>query len=75
VRFSELPAETPKSSLALIGSTNRFSCFYNLENKQTLVVPQENIALIKKNLVQLKPNPKLLALACKAVVNSENLKT
>jgi len=48
VRFSELPAQTPESSLALIGSTNRFSYFYNLENKQTLVVPQENIALMRK---------------------------
>lgn len=48
VRFSELPPETPESSLALIGSTSRFSYFYNLENKQALVVPQENIALMRK---------------------------
>jgi hypothetical protein len=48
VRFSELSPQTPESSLALIGSTSRFSYFYNLENKQALVVPQENIALMRK---------------------------
>ena len=48
VKFSEMPAQTPESSLALIGSTNRFSYFYNLENEQTLVVPHENIALMRK---------------------------
>ncbi|MFT5936456.1 MAG: hypothetical protein ACJA2D_001629 [Pseudohongiellaceae bacterium] len=57
VRFSELPPQTPESSLALIGSTSRFSYFYNLENKQALVVPQENIALMRKlsGSVQTKP--------------------
>jgi hypothetical protein len=57
VRFSELPAKTPESSLALIGSTNRFSYFYNLENEESLVVPQENIALMRKKagLAQAEP--------------------
>jgi hypothetical protein len=57
VRFSELPAQTSESSLALIGSTNRFSYFYNLENEEALVVPQENIALMRKKagLAQAEP--------------------
>jgi hypothetical protein len=57
VRFSELPPQTPESALALIGSTNRFSYFYNLKNKQALVVPQENIALMRKQSGSVEIEP------------------
>lgn len=57
VRFSELPSQNPESSLALIGSTSRFSYFYNLANKLALVVPQENIALMRKQFGSVEIEP------------------
>ena len=41
---------TRETSVALLGSTSRFTYFYNVTTKESLVVPIENISFMKKVL-------------------------
>ncbi len=48
VSFSDSPAPTAGRSLALLGNTSRFTYLYDVESTEVLIVPVENIALLRK---------------------------
>lgn len=45
-----LPNDTDEQKLALLGSSSRFSYFYDLNAKEAIVIPVESIAYMKKQL-------------------------
>ena len=48
VQFANASVSAAERALALLGNTSRFSYFYDVENSAVLVVPVENIALMRK---------------------------
>jgi hypothetical protein len=48
IQFANASASAPERALALLGNTSRFSYFYDVESNEVLVVPVENIALMRK---------------------------
>jgi len=48
IQFANASEQAAERSLALLGNTSRFSYFYDVQNTEVLVVPVENIALMRK---------------------------
>jgi len=59
VRISDAGDRPQERTLALLGNSSRFSYLYDVESKEVLVIPLENIALLSKQLPTLD-NPQAI---------------